>query len=319
MYLRVQQHTTYLFTKEETVMTYFERVDELRNNTTFASETPRLDYLAAEIVLVDLFGEYIKNAEIVSKTYGTGKIVSTSGDTLDQMCMEVAFATGTKKFGVLPVVTGKVFFNKFADITEIGDAWDHAFDLHTDMTRKLQVIENTARQVAKEAAEKAEAEKKAEAKYKQQKEKALRDFDKLVARTNAELSDIDEFYYTLGYIAKHVGTISAAMPDYLEDAFKKHFGSDAPCRVVDSKKKGPAGYTSQWTWSMGISLKNPETIPAFLQNKLNPAGKSITDTSFVWDLVDNYGFQFGKKQDIDKIKQTIPNKFMPSFEAGMTV
>jgi hypothetical protein len=169
---------------------------------------------------------------------------------------------------------------------------------------------------AREAQKKAEEEKKAEAKYKQQKEKAIRDFDKLAAKAN-ELSDVDEFYFALGWLASHAGTVSAALPDYLANSFAKHFGSDAPCRIVDSKKKGPAGYTSQWSWSFAASLKNPDTMPALLTQYLNPTGKSVTDTSFVWDLVDNYGFQFGKKQDIDKIRQTIPNKFMSSFEAGI--
>lgn len=183
--------------------------------------------------------------------------------------------------------------------------------------------ENARRVAARQAQEDADAakkkaleEKKNEEKYEKVKAKAIRDFDDLMS-TVRPVSMTDEFYYSIGYVAKHAGTVSAALPDYLEGAFKKYFGSEAPCRVVDSKKKGPAGYTSQWTWSFGISLKKPELVPAFLQDKLNPAGKAITDTSFVWDLVDNYGFQFGKKQDIEKIRSHVPATYLASFEAGL--
>jgi hypothetical protein len=273
-------------------------------------------YNNIEAEMVETFGEFVIGAEVNSSAYGTGKVESYRGKTLDEMFVMIQFENELKCFSVNHIVTVARFI-KFVDF-EMNDNYNKLLAIHNELTAKKQAADRLSRQAAKEAAEKAEAEKKAEAKYQQQKEKALRDFDKLVARANNELSDVDEFYYALGYIAKHAGTVSAAMPDYLEDAFKKHFGSDTPCRVVDSKKKGPAGYTSQWTWSLGISLKKPETVPAFLHDKLNPAGKSITDTSFVWDLVDNYGFQFGKKQDIDKIKQTIPAIHLISFEAGLT-
>jgi hypothetical protein len=64
--------------------------------------------------------------------------------------------------------------------------------------------------------------------------------------------------------------------------------------------------------------KDINTIPCILAKHLNSTGKSIVNTSFVWDLLDNYGFQFGKKQDVDKIKSTVPSQFINSFEAGLT-
>ena len=297
-------------------MTYYEKINEMRETVNLELENARETYLAAEAVLVNLFGEQIKGAEIKNTTYGIGRVVKTYGSALDNMYMEIAFNDTIKSFGVLPVITGNVILTKFADISEIGDAWGHAFDFHTDMTRKLQAIETVARQAEQETQKKAEEEKKAEARYKQQKEKAIRDFDTLTAKAFIA-SDVDEFYYTLGWLASNVGTISAALPDYLANQFAKHFGSDTPCRVVDSKKKGPAGYTSQWSWSFAASIKNPDTVPALLTKYLNPTGKSVTDTSFVWDLVDNYGFQFGKKQDVNKIVQTVPAKYIDSFNEGL--
>lgn len=299
-------------------MTYYERVDELRDGANFTAENYETEYLTAEIVLVDLFGEYIKGAEIISKQYGTGKVVGTSGDTLDKMFMEVEFADCTKKLGVPQVLTCPLF-NKFADISEIGDAWDHAFDLHTDMTRQVNSFKNTERQQAIEAKKKADEEKKNEEKYEKQRAKTLKDFETRL-QTGSSVSPTNEFYYSLGWLAKHAGTISAALPDYLEGVFIQHFGPEAQRRVMDSKKRYPSGWTAQWAWSFTISLKKPKklgAIPAFLSDKLNPTSKMVSDTSFVWDLVDNYGFQFGKKQNIDEIRSHVPAGCLASFEAGL--
>jgi len=132
------------------------------------------------------------------------------------------------------------------------------------------------------------------------------------------LSLASEFYTTLGWLAKHTGTVSAALPDYLEPTFRKHFG-DAPCRVVDSRKKGPAGWTSQWTSSFAVSLKKPESIPALLEQYLNPARKALTNSEFVLDLVDNYGFKFGKAQDLEAIRSCVPSTYHNDFELGLAM
>ena len=300
-------------------MTYYERVDELRDGANFTAENYETEYLTAEIVLIDLFGEYIKGAEIISKPFGTGKVVSTSGDTLDQMFMEVAFTGGIKKLGVMPVITGKVVFTKFADILEVGDAWDHAFDLHTDMTRKVTDYKKAEQQREVEAENKAKAAKKAEEQYQRTKAKAIKDFEELTTRVYAK-STADEFYYSLGWLANNTTSFSAALPDYLLSSFEKQFGTEAKPTVVDSTKRTVNGFPMQWALSMKASIKKAalELIPNYLTEYLGKAGNAITDTSFVWDLVDNYGFQFGKKQDIEKIKQTIPATYMISFEAGLT-
>jgi hypothetical protein len=169
-----------------------------------------------------------------------------------------------------------------------------------------------------EAAKKAEAEKKAEAKYQKQKEKAIKDFEALTNKAREIVTQTDEFYYALGWLAKHVGTVSAALPDYLEVPFTKHFGAETPCKVVDSKHRGPAGWQSQWSWSFRATLKKADNIPAILTQYLNPTGKAVTNTSFIWDLIDNYGFKFGKKQDAAEIAKVIPAKYIDIFNDGLT-
>jgi hypothetical protein len=143
----------------------------------------------------------------------------------------------------------------------------------------------------------------------------LKDFEAITS-ADRPVEVTSEFYYSLGWLAKHIGTVTARLPDYLEPSFTKYFG-DVPRYVFDSKKKSPSGWTYQWTMALSATIKKAGTIPATLEAYLNPTRKALSDTGFVWDLVDNYGFQFGKKQDIDKIRSHVPSDCIASFEAGL--
>lgn len=301
--------------------TYYERIDTLRASTNFTVSSYEAEYIAAEHALADLFGEYIKGAEILSSTYGAGKVVSTSGDALEHMLMEVEFAECNKKFGVLLVITGKVLFSKFADISEVGDAWDHAFDLHTDLTRKLSEFKQVEKLAEAEAIKKAVKEQKAEKQYEANKLKNIKNFEEL-SQAERTISTTDEFYYSLGWLTAHVGTIQAAIPDYLKTLFEKEFGTSVAPYVYDSKKKTSGGFAYQWSTGFQARLrtKGLTEIPALLAGYLssdNAVTKKITNTAFIWDIIKNYGFQFGKTQDITKIKDCIPSNYLSSFEAGL--
>lgn len=299
-------------------MTYFEKINEMKNAIEFDFDSAKEQYLEAEANMVSLFGDYIKGAEVSCKTYGTGKVVNTSGTTIETMVTDIDFNGEIKKFLFSTIMNNK--FVKFADILEIGDAWDSVYTLHTDLTRQLKDLEYSKKQMLAEAAKKAEAEKKAEAKYKKQKEKAIKDFEELTQQAKASLSTTEEFYYALGWLAKHVGSMTAVLPDYLGAAFEKHFGADTPKTLVDSRAKTSGGYAKQWSWEFkcGIKKLKDTVVPACIENVTTDFSKGIHNTAFIWDLVYNYGFQFGKKQDVEKIKQAIPSQYISSFEAGLS-
>jgi hypothetical protein len=145
---------------------------------------------------------------------------------------------------------------------------------------------------------------------------AEKEFNNLLNNSGKQITATDEFYWTLGWLAKHVGTLTAKMPDFLEAGFIKHFG-DVEHTTVDSTKVGPAGYTSQWRLSMEASLVKAKEIPATLTKYLNPTGKKLSKTSFIWKLVDDYGFKFGKKQNALEIMDHVPVNYLPMFNAGM--
>ena len=65
-----------------------------------------------------------------------------------------------------------------------------------------------------------------------------------------------------------------------------------------------------------IKKKSLDKIPAFLTQYLSKTGTSVANTAFIWDLVTNYGFQFGKTQDLDQIRGAIPTDYLTYFENG---
>jgi hypothetical protein len=72
----------------------------------------------------------------------------------------------------------------------------------------------------------------------------------------------------------------------------------------------------QWTWAFKMHLNNPETIPMTLNGMINDTGKIIANTSFIWDLVADYGFKFGKEQDVVEIMRHVPIEYVPMFVEG---
>ena len=257
------------------------------------------------------------------KLYGEGKITNLRfAENQDKPELFMTFESPVKNVVLAYTIVTRMNLLTFDEtdtetLLNLMDEYLTNWTTYDEERKAEQVAKREAEAAKREEAKKAKAdEKKAEA-FEKKKEKDIRDFE-LMVQTRNPLSIASEFYTTLGWLAKHAGTISAALPDYLEPTFRKHFG-DAPCRVVDSQKKGPAGWTSQWTSSFAVSLKKPDSIPAMLEQYLNPARKAVTDSEFVRDLVDNYGFKFGKAQDLEAIRSCVPSTYQTEFELGLAM
>lgn len=250
------------------------------------------------------------------RTYGEGQLTFVKAPlTGGSLYATIDFAAGTKTLSLDIVLA-----NNLLEMPEI--LLDTLLELQT--TFKADFIEREEAQrladreawtQARDAARKAEAEKKAEVKYEATKETAIKNFEALV-QTPQPKSFANEFYYSLGWLAKHVGTVSASLPDYLESSFSKHFGTNTGARIVDSKKRTINGNSMQWTFGFTATLRKPENMPAYLQQYLSTTGKAIANTTFIWDLVDNYGFKFGKKQDVEEIQKHVPIDKLDVFKAG---
>jgi hypothetical protein len=274
------------------------------------AETELINIISPELLCIEIQhtkpGKYTK----------IGKVVGLRNEetSFESFGLNVGFDDGVRTFIFKPLIATS-HFNKILD-EEVFNKCVEVCEVHNALIAKYNVYKNEQRKLALEAEKQAREEKKAEEKYQKLKTKALKDFEVISNRAKVQ-NELDDFYFSLGWLAKNAGTLSAAMPDYLESAFVKCFGPNTGCRVVDSKKRGPAGYQSQWFMSFNLTLKNSDSVPTYLTQYLNPKGKALTDMHFVWDLVEDYGFQFGKKQDVDKIKRTIPTKYHSLFEAGL--
>lgn len=126
-----------------------------------------------------------------------------------------------------------------------------------------------------------------------------------------------DFFTSLGWLASHAKTLTAAMPDVIESWFVSQFG-DVKRTVVDSKKRTINGFPMQWAFSLKLAVKNMEMLPAYFDQYKSKDGKFLSNTEFLYTLATDYGFEFGvKEQDVDKIKSHIPADYLEYFEAGV--
>jgi hypothetical protein len=154
-------------------------------------------------------------------------------------------------------------------------------------------------------------------------------YQKRVARELAKLKEVrpeaisklfdaeSNQYVTLGWMARHVRNIKPSMPDYMEPWFISHFG-DVERYVVDSRKKTSGGFQMQWGLSLAISF-DKEVSGSLLAKAKSKNKKLIDNVSFVWDLIENWGFKFGKEQSLEAIEAEIPERYIEDFQYGYSL
>ena len=282
----------------------------------------REEFNTVQAQMISDFTSQITGAEVTNQLLGTGKIVSCLNpcNNFESIIFTVHFDLDeTKSYGAsVALATGSL---KLADESLV-DLYNTFMEAHANLKHQLTAAILDDQRREKDAKKLEKKRKDNEKKMAGMKASAERELDNLInskgetETSQAHKTEANEFYYTLGWLAKHVGTITAKMPDYLEDSFVGYFG-DVERTVVDSTKVGPSGYTSQWRLSMEASLKKAESIPMTLIDYLGQNGKKVSKTSFVWSLVDDYGFKFGKNQDIKAIRDTVPYDYRDDFDAGM--
>ena len=118
-------------------------------------------------------------------------------------------------------------------------------------------------------------------------------------KTNAECSDT---YYSnaIKWLAENVTSIYACIPDFADRWFESQFGHEAVRTVIDTNRKTSGGYSMKWSPSFSVTVKSTENMPCELYEYFD-GKKKANNTQFVFDIVENYGFSFGKTQDIAKI------------------
>ena len=273
-------------------------------------------YVEAEAKLLEPIRESIIGVKVESAKYGPGVITAVNGTKVDFFIVDVKFEDSIQRFSLKHILEQQSRLAKITD-EHILSLWSDILDTHNKLTAELHESEQQARVTLRESGQKLKDEMAWEARLSKRRQAALKEFDRQSKEVQEKpLGAAEDFYYSLGWLAKHVGAISAALPDYLLDAFEKQFGTDTGVRVVDSSYRTSGGFPTQWALSMRATVRGKDTLPANLTEFTNEKQTALVKTSFIWDLIDKYGFKFGKTQDIDNIKNKIPTTFVPSFELG---
>jgi hypothetical protein len=102
-------------------MTIYKRITEIKNTEIEITNISK-PYSEAENRLVELFASQIKNAQVSCSTYGSGEVVNTFDNTIDNMFIDIAFGDITKSFSVKHIMTNTTSI-KFTD-PEIYNIWE---------------------------------------------------------------------------------------------------------------------------------------------------------------------------------------------------
>lgn len=287
--------------------------------TTLNSSATKNDYLKASAELISEFAKQATGTTLSCPTYGQGELTAVTGPTFGDVIFAITFANCTKSFK--PSVSLPRKFLTFVDptIKELYETYLIAGQELDTSWAEIAVVREAERQellkLEEEAKKKAEAEAKAEAKRQAKISKVRESFEELKTSYKAFGDENEDFWYSIGWLAKHAGTVLAKMPEYLETDFVNYFG-DVPRMIIDSKKKTSGGFSYQWSYEFKFSLKKVKEIPLSLHGIVPLDKKVISNTKYIWGLVRDYGFSFGKEQDIELIKSYVPNQYITNFEQG---
>ena len=119
-------------------------------------------------------------------------------------------------------------------------------------------------------------------------------------------------------MAKHIKSIKPSMPAECKSWFESKFGPTECATIYEKGAKTTGNNPMKFTLSIHGTFDSE--VPSLLLTKATEKNKKVIDSvEFFWTLVDKYGFQFGKKQNVDEIRKFVPNTYMTEFEAGFAM
>ena len=134
----------------------------------------------------------------------------------------------------------------------------------------------------------------------------------------------EEMFELVGYIAApyRVSSFEAEVPkDGRDDAFEELFPGQT-YRPIELGST-PSGMPNKLSPQFRINFANLINCPDVLKRNMGKGTGScvgrINKSKFVIDLVQNYGFQFGDRQDISRIRSIAEKRgYLEAFEKGYT-
>ena len=267
-------------------------------------------------MLATINSETLCSIDCKHKTYGSGKITKIKcSENLNKPELLLSFESEAKNTIFAYTLASKFLeFNETDALTlenlmaEYLENW-----LEFDVIRKAEA--KAAREAKKEAEEKAKADKEA----KQKLDATMRKLNNMQPEDLTAVCQTPQTEYeTIGWLAKHCTSIKPSMPAEAQGWFESKFGKVANAKVYEAgaqtSSKNPMKYTLSIEGCFNSEV--PSILSRFIPTN-NP--KHISSVEFFWTLVDKYGFQFGKKQNVDEIRKLVPDTYLPDFERGLAM
>lgn len=139
---------------------------------------------------------------------------------------------------------------------------------------------------------------------------------------NIEFASLEELFEIVGYMASP-GRIKAIEAEVPKDGRDKTFENMFPGQTYRPIETGdtPSGLPNKLGPQFRINFANIDNCPMALKVHLGKGNAScvarINRSRFVIDMVQNYGFRFGTKQDASRVKEIALKKgCLDSFEKG---
>ena len=185
--------------------------------------------------------------------------------------------------------------------------------LEFDANRKAEAA------AAREAKIAAEAQAKAEAEAQKKLEATMAKLERIKPEDVSTVCGTPQTEYeTIGWLAKHCTSIKPSMPAEARGWFESKFGKVDNAKVYEAGAKTTGNNPMKYTLSIQGSF-NAE-VPSILRRYVNDKNsKQINSVELFWSLVDKYGFQFGKKQNIDEIRKLVPDTYLVDFDRGLAM
>jgi hypothetical protein len=250
------------------------------------------------------------------KIYGPGTITKIKcAEYLNRPELFLTFESDVKTTAFAYTVASKLFTLDEADklvlegvLAEYSGNW-----LEFDANRKAEA--EAKAKAKKEAEKQAEANKKAEQKLKA----TMAKLEKLKPEDIASVCGTPQTEYeVLGWLAKHCTSIKPSMPAEALGWFEQKFGKIDNAKVYEAGAKTTGKNPMKYTLSIdgNFNAEVPSILSRFVSGSKS---KHISSVEFFWALIDKYGFQFGKKQNIDAIKKFVPDCYLADFECGLAM
>ena len=243
----------------------------------------------------------IDELDVISTNFGSGYVDSCSykdGAVIITVCFDqevemhdynLLLALNSKTISFTNEKVLDLLKTYLDGLAKVRNEFNEHLRIQMEEADRLAEIERAKHARLVELARERKAREEAEEKARKKTEAMIYKLDLIKANARYVKNSAD----VLEYLKNNLTSITAIMPDTLEDWFIKTFGDNAEHKTVSHLKKTSGGYKMQFSLSIKGHLKDTTGLPAELAESVK--GKELRNTALLFKLVLDDGFKFGKQ------------------------